>query len=90
MLTVVMIVFIHLCYFLFTDLILHNHLIPSVDFMFCHPDCFSDVVILSSVRLTSLFVILHYCSIACSFFPSDHVKVNPIEYRWIDVMELAW
>ena len=38
--------------FPFSGLILQNHLIPAVDFMFRHPDCFSDVVILSSVRLT--------------------------------------
>ena len=66
MLTAAMIVFIHFCYFLFTGLILQNHLIPAVDFMFRHPDCFSDVVILSSVRLTSLFVILHYCLLLLS------------------------
>ena len=84
MLTVAMIVFIHLCYFLFTGLMLHNHLILAVDFMFCHLDCFSDVVILSSVSLTSLFVILHYCLLLLS---KCQVKVNPLEYRWIDVME---
>ncbi|KAL5229914.1 hypothetical protein ABZP36_028690 [Zizania latifolia] len=37
------------CLLSFGGLILQNHLIPAVDFMFRHPDCFYDVIILSSV-----------------------------------------
>jgi hypothetical protein len=49
-----------------------------VDFMFRHPDCFSDVVILSSVRLASSFNV----TIACSSFqsvPVKNVKQNPLD-----------
>jgi esterase/lipase superfamily enzyme len=74
-----MIVLVHLCYSVhFTGLILQNHLIPAVDFMFRHPDCFSDVVILSSVRLASSFNV----TIACSSFqsvPVKNVKQNPLD-----------
>jgi len=45
------------CLLSLTGLILQNHLIPAVDFMFRHPDCFSDVVILSSVATASQFFI---------------------------------
>ncbi|KAK3140903.1 hypothetical protein QOZ80_5AG0407520 [Eleusine coracana subsp. coracana] len=45
------------CVLSLTGLILQNHLIPAVDFMFRHPDCFSDVVILSSVATASQFFI---------------------------------
>ncbi|TVU18236.1 hypothetical protein EJB05_34324 [Eragrostis curvula] len=45
------------CLLSLTGLILQNHLIPAVDFMFRHPDCFSDVIILSSVATASQFFI---------------------------------
>ncbi|KAL6864682.1 hypothetical protein ACP4OV_015833 [Aristida adscensionis] len=45
------------CLLSLTGLILQNHLIPAVDFMFRHPDCFTDVVILSSVATASQFFI---------------------------------
>lgn len=45
------------CLLSLSGLILQNHLIPAVDFMFRHPDCFSDVVILSSVATASQFFI---------------------------------
>jgi adenosine 3'-phospho 5'-phosphosulfate transporter B2 len=40
------------CVLSLSGLILQNQMIPAVDFMFRHPDCFYDVIILSSVRLT--------------------------------------
>lgn len=40
-----------------TGLILQNQMIPAVDFMFRHPDCFYDVIILSSVATASQFFI---------------------------------
>uniref|UniRef100_A0A804UA31 UDP-galactose/UDP-glucose transporter 5B n=1 Tax=Zea mays TaxID=4577 RepID=A0A804UA31_MAIZE len=45
------------CLLSLSGLILQNHLIPAVDFMFHHPDCFSDVLILSSVATASQFFI---------------------------------
>lgn len=71
-----MIVLVHLWVFspLFTGLILQNHMIPAVDFMFRHPDCFSDVVILSSVRLTSPSFNMCCCLLFVLSLPVQNVK----------------
>ncbi|KQK07750.1 hypothetical protein BRADI_2g37440v3 [Brachypodium distachyon] len=45
------------CVLSLSGLILQNHLIPAVDFMVRHPDCFYDVIILSTVATASQFFI---------------------------------
>lgn len=45
------------CVLSLSGLILQNQMIPAVDFMFRHPDCFYDVIILSSVATASQFFI---------------------------------
>ncbi|KAF6993197.1 hypothetical protein CFC21_010121 [Triticum aestivum] len=45
------------CVISLSGLILQNHLLPAVDFMVRHPDCFYDVLILSTVATASQFFI---------------------------------
>ncbi|XP_044504954.1 UDP-galactose/UDP-glucose transporter 5B-like [Mangifera indica] len=45
------------CVLSFTGLILEGHLLPAVDFVFHHNDCFFDIVLLSTVATTSQFFI---------------------------------
>ncbi|KAM3399982.1 hypothetical protein ACQJBY_005082 [Aegilops geniculata] len=45
------------CVISLSGLILQNHLFPAVDFMVRHPDCFYDVLILSTVATASQFFI---------------------------------
>ncbi|CAM0957909.1 unnamed protein product [Alopecurus aequalis] len=45
------------CIISLSGLILQNHLLPAVDFMVRHPDCFYDVLVLSTVATASQFFI---------------------------------
>lgn len=45
------------CFLSLSGLIIQNHLLPAIDFMFLHPDCFVDVVLLSTVATISQFFI---------------------------------
>ncbi|GMI97067.1 hypothetical protein like AT5G59740 [Hibiscus trionum] len=45
------------CVLSFTGLILQGHLLPAVDFVYRHNDCFLDIVLLSTVATTSQFFI---------------------------------
>nr|CAD1841997.1 unnamed protein product [Ananas comosus var. bracteatus] len=45
------------CLLSLSGLILQNHLLPAVDFMFRHRDCFFDVALLSTVATASQFFI---------------------------------
>ncbi|PWZ16800.1 hypothetical protein Zm00014a_030936, partial [Zea mays] len=69
------------CLLSLSGLILQNHLIPAVDFMFHHPDCFSDVLILSSVRLTSSSFNMHYCLLLVSKCVGSECKAKSLERR---------
>jgi hypothetical protein len=77
-------VILFLCYLVpFTGLILQNHLIPAVDFMFRHPDCFSDVMILSTVRLTYWSFKLQSCY---SLFPKEPIdNIEKIHMSMMDI-----
>lgn len=43
------------CFLYGLGLILEGHLLPAVDFVFHHNDCFFDIVLLSTVSLSSCF-----------------------------------
>ncbi|KAK8598441.1 hypothetical protein V6N13_094410 [Hibiscus sabdariffa] len=45
------------CVLSFTGLILQGHLLPAVDFVYRHNDCFLDILLLSTVATTSQFFI---------------------------------
>uniref|UniRef100_A0A2P2KT08 UDP-galactose/UDP-glucose transporter-related family protein n=1 Tax=Rhizophora mucronata TaxID=61149 RepID=A0A2P2KT08_RHIMU len=45
------------CILSFTGLILQGHLLPSIDFVYRHNDCFFDIVLLSTVATASQFFI---------------------------------
>ncbi|KAE8670466.1 UDP-galactose/UDP-glucose transporter 5B [Hibiscus syriacus] len=45
------------CVLSFSGLVLQGHLLPAVDFVYRHNDCFLDIVLLSTVATTSQFFI---------------------------------